>query len=192
MMFLDCPAYLGRGGAPRCGLPAEVRCRFTMRSTDGPIECAMIRCPAGHWFNGAIESLTWDSTDHHDPGTSGPVSRAERDSRPRRHGGRGGGGGSALRDFPAEPERNGRRPNGAPAYYLGRPAIMWITAMRPRRGRTTSVTGPKPPSPAVVQPGTPVCPGTGDSPAIGTGHRTPVAPVYSAVPIDSGGYDDFS
>lgn len=57
MMFLDCPAYLDEEGAIRCGLPAEVRCRFTMRSTDGPIESAMIRCPAGHWFNGPLESL---------------------------------------------------------------------------------------------------------------------------------------
>jgi hypothetical protein len=48
MMFLDCPAYLDPGGAARCGLPAEVRCRFTMQSTDGPADSAMIRCPAGH------------------------------------------------------------------------------------------------------------------------------------------------
>ena len=47
MMFLDCPACLDQDGALRCGLPAEVRCRFTMRSTDGPVESAMIRCPAG-------------------------------------------------------------------------------------------------------------------------------------------------
>ena len=67
-MFLDCPAYLDREGAVRCGLPAEVRCRFTMRSTDGPVESAMIRCPAGHYFCGAIESLTWDGKDNHDPG----------------------------------------------------------------------------------------------------------------------------
>jgi hypothetical protein len=60
MMFLDCPAYRDHEGAERCGLPAEVRCRFTMRSTDGPLECAMIRCPAGHYFNGSIESLTWE------------------------------------------------------------------------------------------------------------------------------------
>jgi hypothetical protein len=60
MMFLDCPAYLDHEGAERCGLPAEVRCRFTMRSTDGPLESAMIRCPAGHYFSGAIESLTWE------------------------------------------------------------------------------------------------------------------------------------
>ena len=71
MMFLDCPAYLDQDGAVRCGLPAEVRCRFTMRSTDGPVESAMIRCPAGHYFSGAIESLTWDGTDKHDPGTAG-------------------------------------------------------------------------------------------------------------------------
>jgi hypothetical protein len=58
LMFLDCPAYLDRDGSQRCGLPAEVRCRFMMRSTDGPLESAMIRCPAGHWFNGPIEFLT--------------------------------------------------------------------------------------------------------------------------------------
>jgi hypothetical protein len=63
MMFLDCPAYLDQKGAVRCGLPAEVRARFTMRSTDGPVESAMIRCPAGHYFCAAIESLTWDGKD---------------------------------------------------------------------------------------------------------------------------------
>jgi len=47
MMFLDCPAYLDQDGAARCGLPAEVSCRFIMNSTDGPLESAMIRCPAG-------------------------------------------------------------------------------------------------------------------------------------------------
>ena len=31
-----------------------------------------------------------------------------------------------------------RRPNTAPAYYLGHPAALWITAMRPRRRRTAS------------------------------------------------------
>jgi hypothetical protein len=59
MMFLDCLAYLDQDGAARCGLPAEVRCRFTMGSTDGPMESAMIRCPAGYWFNGLIQFLTW-------------------------------------------------------------------------------------------------------------------------------------
>jgi hypothetical protein len=58
LMFLDCPAYLDRDGAGRCGLPAEVRCRFILRSTDGPLDSATIRCPAGHWFTGPIESLT--------------------------------------------------------------------------------------------------------------------------------------
>jgi len=133
MMFLDCPAYLDQDGAVRCGLPAEVRCRFTMRSTDGPVESAMISCPAGHHFNGAIESLTWDGKDNHDPGTAAVTSRSGRDSLQRCRNGRHGGGGSALRDRPAEPERKARRPNSAPAYYLGRPAALWITAMRPRR-----------------------------------------------------------
>src|SRR5205823_4571940 len=79
MMFLNCPAYLDQDRAVRCGLPAEVRCRFTMRSTDGPLESAMIRCPAGHHFNAPIEFLAADSTDSHDPGTAGPGSRAGRD-----------------------------------------------------------------------------------------------------------------
>src|SRR6185437_681619 len=26
----------------------------------GPLESAMIKCPAGHWFTGPIESLTWE------------------------------------------------------------------------------------------------------------------------------------
>ena len=68
MMFLDCPAYLDQDGAVRCGLPAEVTCRNTMRSTDGPLETARISCPTGHHFNGPIESLTRNTTDNHDSG----------------------------------------------------------------------------------------------------------------------------
>jgi hypothetical protein len=56
--FLDCPAYMDKTGSVRCGLPAEVQGRYTMRSTDGPLESAKIRCPRGHFFNGPIESLT--------------------------------------------------------------------------------------------------------------------------------------
>ena len=160
MMLLDCPAYLNLEGTVRCGLPAEVRCRFTMRSTDGPIESAMIRCPAGHHFNGAIESLTWDGTDNHDPGTAGLGSRARRDSPQRGHDGRHGDG-SHRQDFPAEPQRNVRRPNTAPPYYLGRPAALLITALRPRRRPAASrdlteaaVTGGNPvPAPGALQHG---------------------------------------
>jgi hypothetical protein len=57
VMFLDCPAYLDRHGALRCGLPAEVEYRYAVSSSDGPLESAKIRCPRGHWFNGPIESL---------------------------------------------------------------------------------------------------------------------------------------
>ena len=137
MMFLDCPAYLNLENAVRCGLPAEVSCRFTMRSTDGPLDSAMIRCPAGHCFSGPIETLTPDCADSRDPGPAGAGSRAGRDSLQRGHDGRHGGSGAALRDVPGAAERTGRRPNSAPAYYLGHPAALWITAMRPRR-RTTS------------------------------------------------------
>ena len=137
MIFLDCPAYLDDEGAARCGLPAEVRCRFTMRSSGGPVESAMIRCPAGHWFSGPIESLTPHGTDQRDRGTAGVSSGVGRDNLT---GGRDllhGSGGCAVaaargagRDFP--------RPNGAPAYYLGRPARQWIAAMGPRHRRTAS------------------------------------------------------
>ena len=133
MMFLNCPACLDQEGALRCGLPAEVRYRFTMRSTGGPLDSVMIRCPAGHHFSGPLAFLTPDSTGNHDPGTAGASSRAGRDSLQRGHDDRRGGGGSDLQDVPAKPGRNARRPNTAPAYYLGHPATVWITAMRPRR-----------------------------------------------------------
>jgi hypothetical protein len=60
VMFLDCPAYMDSSGAARCGLPAEVEYRYTIRSTDGPLESAKIRCPRGHCFNGPVDSLLWD------------------------------------------------------------------------------------------------------------------------------------
>ena len=120
MMFLDCPAYLDQEGAVRCGLPAEVRCRFTMRSTDGPIESAMIRCPAGHYFCGAIESLTWDGTDKHDPGTAAVTSRAGRDSVQGSHDGRDGAAGPPSGISP--PSRSRKSPAPTPL----RPTI-WAT-----------------------------------------------------------------
>ena len=59
VIFLDCPAYMDRRGAMRCGLPAEVEQWYAVGSTDGPLESAKIRCPRGHMFNGPVESLTW-------------------------------------------------------------------------------------------------------------------------------------
>jgi hypothetical protein len=60
MIFMDCPAYMDAHGAVRCGLPAEVEYRYAVQSSDGPVESAKTRCPRGHWFNGPLESLTWD------------------------------------------------------------------------------------------------------------------------------------
>ena len=60
VIFMDCPAYMDRHGAERCGLPAEIEHRYAVQSSDGPVESAKIRCPRGHWFNGSVESLTWD------------------------------------------------------------------------------------------------------------------------------------
>ncbi len=78
MMFLDCPAWLDQDGAVRCGLPVDVRCRYTTRSTGGARESAMIRCPAGHWFNGPIEFLTWESSDKHPQSPAGAAASATR------------------------------------------------------------------------------------------------------------------
>ena len=133
MMFLDCPAYLDRDGAVRCGLPAEVRGRFTMRSTDGPVESAMIRCPAGHYFCGAIESLTCDNSRQNE---ARAASSAGHDGVTGRHDGPDGSDRFVIGNVPAEQEQEISRPNSAPAYYLGRPARLCITAMRPRRSRT--------------------------------------------------------
>ncbi len=138
MMFLDCPAYPDQEGAVRCGLPAEVSCRFTMQSTDGPLEAAMIRCPAGHSFTGAIESLTWQSSHKHDQGKPAAAPTARRDSLPSSHDGLGRSGGLTVQAFPGQPAQDIPRPNTAPAYYQGRPARLWITAMRPRRSRAAS------------------------------------------------------
>ena len=60
-MFLDCAAYMDDHGAARRALPAEVEYRYTVSSTDGPVEAAKIRCPRGHWLNGPIDALTWDN-----------------------------------------------------------------------------------------------------------------------------------
>jgi hypothetical protein len=40
MMFFDCPEYLAHEGSVRCGLPAEVRCRFNIRPAMGPSEAS--------------------------------------------------------------------------------------------------------------------------------------------------------
>jgi len=59
-MFLDCPAYMDKRGAVRCGLPAAVEYCYTVVSIEGSVESAKIRCPRGHWFNGPIEALNWE------------------------------------------------------------------------------------------------------------------------------------
>ena len=60
VMFLDCPGYMDTAGATRCGLPAVVEHRYTMTSTDGPLEGVRIRCPRGHFFNGPLELMLWN------------------------------------------------------------------------------------------------------------------------------------
>jgi hypothetical protein len=73
--FVDCPGYMDNHGAARCGLPALVEDRYALTSTDGPLESARIRCPRGHYFNGPLESLTWEKAPDAAPG--GPVVRTQ-------------------------------------------------------------------------------------------------------------------
>jgi hypothetical protein len=83
VMFLDCPEYMDKHGAARCGLPAVVEYRYTMKSTDGPLESARIRCPRGHCFNGPLESLTWEKAAC---AALRPQAIREQDAAPRRNG----------------------------------------------------------------------------------------------------------
>jgi hypothetical protein len=78
VMFLDCPAYMDSEGAARCGLPAAVEDRYTMTSTDGPLESAKIRCPRGHSFNGPVEAFLWRKTDTAGTGREQRQSRTTR------------------------------------------------------------------------------------------------------------------
>jgi hypothetical protein len=45
------------GECPECGLPAEVVTRFVVSGDDAPIECAAVRCIAGHHFRCPVELL---------------------------------------------------------------------------------------------------------------------------------------
>ena len=69
-MFRDCPAYLDHEGAVRCGLPAEVRCRFIMRSTDGPVESAMMSARPAITSAGPSNPSPGTVKDKHDPGSA--------------------------------------------------------------------------------------------------------------------------
>jgi hypothetical protein len=100
----------------------------------------MIRCPLGHQFNGPIEFLTWESKNQHRPGNAKAAPSKKRDILNGRHDGAHSEGGLASQGFRKEPEQKFFRTTGAPAYYLGRPAHVWITAMSRRRSRAHQFT----------------------------------------------------
>jgi hypothetical protein len=70
-----------------------------MSSTDGPLEGAMISCPAGHWSGGPIESLTRQGSQTHDPGHAAAAARARPVSVTGSRDGLDGSGGF-VREFP--------------------------------------------------------------------------------------------
>ena len=42
---------------PDCGVPSEVTERFSLPSTDGPVQHAALSCAAGHHFRMAVDRL---------------------------------------------------------------------------------------------------------------------------------------
>jgi hypothetical protein len=40
---------------PQCAQPAEIIDRFSLGSTDGPLEHVKLRCERGHWFTPRAE-----------------------------------------------------------------------------------------------------------------------------------------
>lgn len=59
---------------------AKVRWRYQrriwLRSTDRPLEGAMLRCPAGHGPTGPSNPSPWGTTDNHNPGTAADAAPA--------------------------------------------------------------------------------------------------------------------
>jgi len=98
MMFLDCPAYLDEEGALRCGLPAEVRRQFTMRSSDGPLEGRHDQVPVRPLGQRANRIPRTRTRAKHDPGNAEAASSASRDRLKRTHGGPDGGGGHVIQE----------------------------------------------------------------------------------------------
>ena len=138
MTFLDCPAYTDDDQSPRCALPAEVVRRFFAESTDGPIECVMIRCPADHWFSAPVEFLTCHSTIGGHPVAAAVTSCAGRLEHNGNDAGRDNHHGFAIPASTGAIEHDVGRSSCAPAYYLGRPAWLWIAALRRRPARSAS------------------------------------------------------
>ena len=42
---------------PRCDLPANIVDRFSLTSTDGPVNHVKIVCVGGHWFTPATDEV---------------------------------------------------------------------------------------------------------------------------------------
>src|SRR5260370_5989248 len=163
-MFLDCPACMDKEGIARGGLPAEVRCTFIMRSTDGPLDAVMIGCPAAARDN------------------AGPVTNVGRRRGPR-HPSRAGRAGSPAdecgyrpaRRAPADrprPRDTGSALRGGPRHPELALAAATLQRMHPAASRPNSFA-PRPPSltartGAVPQP----APATQEEPGTTSRHST--------------------
>jgi hypothetical protein len=82
-LFLDCPAHLDDSGASRCALPAHIKRPYFVKSTSGPVEHVVIRCPVGHLFDAPVEFLGLpDRVEVGDDGGSESVPQSTVDAAP--------------------------------------------------------------------------------------------------------------
>jgi hypothetical protein len=60
---------------PECDAPAEVTDRFSLPSTDGPVDHVALACVAGHHFRMPADMLPSEEQEHrrvHEPGAAQP------------------------------------------------------------------------------------------------------------------------
>jgi hypothetical protein len=57
---------------PECEVPAEITDRFSLSSTDGPVDCVALSCVGGHHFRMPSELLSADSREQLEPRAPSP------------------------------------------------------------------------------------------------------------------------
>jgi hypothetical protein len=64
---------------PECEVPAEITDRFSLSSTDGPVDCVALSCVGGHHFRMPSELLSADSREQLEPQAPSPDLAASAD-----------------------------------------------------------------------------------------------------------------
>ena len=64
---------------PECEVPAEITDRFSLSSTDGPVDCVALSCVGGHHFRMPSELLSAGSREQLEPPARGWTARPHLD-----------------------------------------------------------------------------------------------------------------